>query len=681
MDEELLALLKEEIERRLAAFEADPSPSCSRSIAHALKGALGLAGEREVSEAFARIERRITAGDADAIEDLGALLQKLAELLREGRPLPTSTWPDPPADLRPSQGPDPMPSDYAAAVHDRIGRIDAALAGARDAEAARVVFREVHTIKGAALSVGDDLMAWFCHGLEEKLKAATNDAAAKLALDDVDAYRGVLAEIVDAPDHALETLKHMSGAPPRPSRPPLLAPLPLPPRRPAVDLPSESDLRGLADADTVRVSSGVLDGLFERAGQLGQLRAPLSGGAHRLQRAGNSARAIRHDVREALRMIGPPRPWGAPAAAIARLETCAARLLPLAELADTTSGQMTALSRRLAREGETLAATVQTLRTTPAATLLDRLAVSARSEAGRLGKLVNVTISGGDKPVDRRILDALVDPMRQLVRNAVAHGIELPDARVRSEKAAVGALRLFVAQRDGMLTIGVEDDGAGVDVSSVRARALERGLVSDAEAGCLDDHAVLSLLFSPGFSLKRDADLLAGRGVGLDLTLAAVQRMGGSVQLSSRPGLGLTATISVPAEASLVRVIWLECAADAFAMPVQHIRSIHRIEDWARPAASLRDLLEGCIDPDRAGPDRLVVEIVPALRVPTSTGPVGVAVEGVGSIDEVALRALPVLPRSMAPFGAGIVWADELRLSLDPLRLARSAAVAAPAVR
>lgn len=681
MDDELLALLKEEIERRLAAHEADPSPTSARAIAHALKGSLGLAGEREASEAFARIERRILGGDEHAIEDLGALLEKLAGLLREGRPLPTSTWPEPPIDLRPSQGPASLPADYPAAVHDRIRRIDAALAGARDAEAARVVFREVHTIKGAALSVGDDLMAWFCHGLEEKLKAATSDASAKVALDDVDAYRGILAEIVDAPDHALETLKHMSGAPPRPSRPPLLTPLPLPPRRPAVDLPSESDMRALAEAETVRVSSGVLDGLFERAGQLGQLRAPLSGGAHRLQRAGNSARAIRHDVREALRMIGPPRPWGAPAAAIARLETCAARLLPLAELADTTSGQMTALSRRLAREGETLAATVQALRTTLAATLLDRLAVSARSEAGRLGKLVNVTISGGDKPVDRRILDALVDPMRQLVRNAVAHGIELPDARARSGKGPAGSLRLFVAPRDGMLTIGVEDDGAGVDVSSVRSRALERGLITVAEAERLEDHAVLSLLFSPGFSLKRDADLLAGRGVGLDLTLAAVQRLGGSVHLSSRPGLGLTATISVPAEASLVRVLWLECAGDAFAIPVQHVRSIHRIEDWSAPMASLRTLLGGAIDPERAGADRFVVEVVPALGAPTSTGPVGIAVEGIGTIDEVALRALPVLPRSMAPFGAGIVWADELRLSLDPLKLARTAHASAPGAR
>ncbi|NUP11479.1 MAG: hypothetical protein HOW73_35995 [Polyangiaceae bacterium] len=670
MDPELLALISSEIERRVASLKDDPSITNARGIAHALKGALGLAGAREASEACGRIERRISARDPRAVTDLEELLTRLDALIREGRGLPASTWPEPPLDLRVGPTPASHPPDYASAVHDRLLRIDAALAGARDLEAARVVFREVHTIKGAALSVGDEVMAWFCHGLEERLKVVSTEDAAPRALENVDTYRGVLAEIVDAPEHALETLRLMSGAPvSRPSRAPLQTPLPLPPRRPALEIPTESDPRSLGEAETVRVSTGVLDGLFERAGQLGQLRAPLSGGSTSLQRAAHAAREVQRGVREALRMIGPPRPWGAPAAAIARLEECANGLLPLADLVDNAAGQMTNLSRRLSREGETLSAAVQSLRTTFAASLLERLAHSAQSEASRAGKSVNVAIAGGDKPVDRRILDALVDPLRQLVRNAVAHGIETPEARRAAGKAPIGALRLSIGQRAGLLIVTVEDDGAGVDQADVRRRALGIGLISPAEAGALDERSALSLLFYPGFSTRADADLLAGRGVGLDLTLAAVQRLGGTIELESRRGQGLTATILVPAEASLVRVLWLECGGDVFGIPVQHVGSIVRAADWDRPSASLCKLLADAIDVTKVREDRLVVEIMAA----PSSAPVALAVESVGSIEEVTLRALPLMVRAIGPFAAGIVWADDLRLSLDPLQLTRQA--------
>lgn len=666
MDPELLALLLEELDRRSAALTDDPSTGNARVIAHALKGALGLSGEREASEALGRIERRVVSDDPRAVDDLTAFLRRLRALLGEGKPL-QSSWPEPPSDLRaPSDGPT-YPSDYVEAVHDRLATVDAALARDRDVEAGRTVFREIHTIKGAALSVGDDVMAWFCHGLEERLRTVVTEEDARRALDDVDTYRGVLAEIVDAPAHALETLKLMSGAPSRPSRAPLATPLPLPPRRPALDLPSESEARGLSDAETVRVSTGVLDGLFERAGQLGQLRAPLSGEAMHLERAGRVARDLQRSVREALRMIGPPRPWGAPAAAISKLESCAEKLLPLADGVDATAAQMNNLSRRLSREGETLSAAVQSLRTTVAATLLERLAVSAQGEAGRLGKSVHVTIQGGDKPIDRRILDALVDPLRQLVRNAVAHGIETPEERIASGKPRTGELALTIVQRAGTLTVSVEDDGAGVDDMNVRRRALEIGLITSAEASALDEASVLSLLFYPGFSMRSEADLLAGRGVGLDLTLVAVQRLGGSIQLETRPGRGLTATVTVPAEASLVRVVWLECAGEVFGLPVQHVGKITEVNEWDKPSVSLCKVLEDAVEATRAGRDRLVVEVLASPAGPS----VGLGVEAIGSIDEVTLRALPLMVRAMGPFGAGILWADELRLSLDPIQLAR----------
>jgi two-component system chemotaxis sensor kinase CheA len=665
MDDELSELVRQELDRHTKSLADQPTVANARAIAHSMKGALGLVGAREPSEAFGRIERRLVAGDPRAQADLGELLGRLRSLLAEGRPLPASTWPLPPADLRAGLDESPHRAEYLAAVRDRLAKIDAALSTSRDEEAARAVFREVHTIKGAALAVGDDVMAWFCHGLEERLRSVADPPAARRALEEVDTYRGVLAEIVDEPEHALETLRLMSGTL-RPSRPPLRTPLPLPPRRPAVEVPSDSESRALGDAETVRVSIGVLEGLLERAGQLGQLRAPLSSGAVHLRRAGDGARGIERGIREALRMIGPPRPWGAPAAALSTLERCAAELAPLSERVDAASTQMTTLSRRLSREGEMLGATVQSLRTTPAAPHLERLAASARGEASRLGKVVEVVIAGGEKPIDRRILDGLIDPLRQIVRNAVAHGVEAPAARRAAHKAAGGTLRISVSQRAGLLTIAVEDDGAGVDDADVRQRAVERGLVTRAEADELDPRGALSLLFYPGFSLRSEADLLAGRGVGLDLALAAVQRLGGTIQLENAPGRGLAVSIVVPAEAAPVRVLWLECGGDPFGLPVQHVGRIARRADWPGPAASLATLLGGA---QGARAEPFVVEVRASPDGPSA----GVLVEGVGAIEEVTLRALPLMLRAIGPFGAAIVWADELRLSLDPIQIVSQA--------
>jgi chemotaxis protein histidine kinase CheA len=190
MDDELSELVRQELDRHTKSLADQPTVANARAIAHSMKGALGLVGAREPSEAFGRIERRLVAGDPRAQADLGELLGRLRSLLAEGRPLPASTWPLPPADLRAGLDESPHRAEYLAAVRDRLAKIDAALSTSRDEEAARAVFREVHTIKGAALAVGDDVMAWFCHGLEERLRSVADPPAARRALEEVDTYRG-----------------------------------------------------------------------------------------------------------------------------------------------------------------------------------------------------------------------------------------------------------------------------------------------------------------------------------------------------------------------------------------------------------------------------------------------------------------------------------------------------------
>lgn len=675
MDAELRALLLAEIDRRAAEIVASPTPAVARRVAHALKGALGLASEREASEAFARLERRLAAGEERSVDDLRELVTRLNSRLSEGQELPRSTWPEPPQDIRAGALDQQARADYAAAIRDRLARIDAQLAIDDPGHAAREIYRELHTMKGSALAVGDELMAWFCHGLEERVKAAKDDSSMRASLETIETYRGVLAEIVDAPDHALVTLRLMTGSAIRAPRAPLITPLPLPPRRPAVDMPTESDARALNDDGTVRVSSTVLDGLFERAGHLRQLQAPISGCAAELLVGGGTLRELQRDLKEALRLIGPPRPWGAPAAAISRIERCAARLLSTAGMVERSAGQKGGFASRLSREKEGLSAAISSLRTSFASALFERVAAAAQTEARREGKLVDVVVGGGDTPIDRRLVETLVEPMRQLARNAVVHGLEAPDARVQSGKSERGVLRLTAALRAGVLALTVADDGAGVEVDHVRLLARERGLLSDTTA---DDKEVLGLLFYPGLTLRPEADLHAGRGVGLDLTLAAVQRLGGTIELETVLGQGLTATVAVPAEGALVRVVWLGCAGQFFALPVHHTGDVRCIEDAPGVPRQLVDLLGKSVDKERAKPTRIAVEVVPPAGEANSAW---VAIEELGSIDEVALRALPPIVRATGPWSAGIIWADDLRFSLDPVRIANAARTGPESVR
>ncbi len=665
MDDELRELLLRELERHESALSSGATRQDARRIAHGMRGALALAEEREAAAAFGRLERRLLS-DEDAAEDaLRALVSRLVILLKEGRPMPASLWPEPPDDLRPSSIPPDLHGEYVAQARDRTAKIDSALE-LRDDDAVVEIYREVHTLKGAALAVGDELMAWFCHGLEERLRSARSDGNATEVLEEVRSLRAVLGEIADAPEHAIATLRVYARGSRRPSRPPLPSALPLPPPRPSFEVRTDTDAAGLSDEASVRVPRSALDALLERAAQLALLRSPLVANAASLGRGATIAADLERQVREALRLIGPPRPWGAPARAIQNLERCAAALGPLTGLVEGAAERVAAVGARMQRHSEQISSSVHALRTSQASSLFDRVAQSALTEAKREGKLVEVQVTGAETALDRRLVEALVEPLRQLARNAVVHGLEDPSARIAAGKPEIGVIRLGAASRAGSVVLTVSDDGAGVDAPAVRRHAVEIGLVPLEAVERLGDAALLTLLFYPGFSMRREVDLLAGRGVGLDLTLAAVHRLGGTIDLDSERGRGMTATVVLPAESGLVRVLWLGAGGAAFALPVEHVGRVELSSVCAEPVVPLASVVSGALARAPEAP-RLAVEVM-AIGTSRRFG-----VEWAGPVDEVALRPLPAFVRATGPWSSGVAWADDVRLGLDPLRLVQLA--------
>jgi chemotaxis protein histidine kinase CheA len=668
---DLRELLLEEVVRHARDCRAGLDLAVAKRVAHSLKGTFAVASEREVADSFARIERRLAAGDPDAFEDLQRLLTMIEMLLSERRPLPSSTWPEPPHDLAPTSLRVDAQQEYLDAVRDRLARIDAALSSALPPdERVREVYREIHAIKGAALSTGDEVMAWFCHGLEERLRRSRSREECSQALDEVATHRGILEEIATAPTHALASLRVRSSIPLRPSAAPL-APLPLPPRRPALDGARDSEGRGLGDG-TVRVSSAVLDGMFEGALQLSQLRAPLFASAGALV-AGRRELAQRgSQLREALRLIGPPRPWGAPARALELLGGFSDRIAPVCEDLDAIATTLDEVARKIAQDADELTARVHSLRTSPVESLFERAAASALAEARSQDREIVVERAGGELAVDRKLMEGLVDPLRQIVRNSVVHGIESPDARSRAGKSARGTLTLRASQELATLRIEVEDDGRGVDPQEVRTRAQANGLLPATTLASMTETEVVELLFFPGFSLRDHADLAAGRGVGLDLVHAAVERLGGTIHLQSRPGRGLLTTLTFPAEGSLTTVVWLKAGELVVAAPLRAVGRVFIATELAELADAKLEVPLATLAGRSAAPTggRLAVEIVPPLEAKAA---VLVWVDEVGKVEEVAVRQLPPLARLGGPYAAAVAHGDALRLVLDPVRVVQQA--------
>ncbi|QRK07943.1 response regulator [Archangium violaceum] len=211
------------------------------------------------------------------------------------------------------------------------------------------------------------------------------------------------------------------------------------------------------------------------------------------------------------------------------------------------------LSKDVHREGEQLALVAQVvrddlrdLRMVPASQMLEPLKRTVRELAARLGKDVDLVLAGGDVRIDRRIVDVLKDPLLHLVRNALDHGIEPTAERVAAGKGPRGTLTVRVEPRGTRLAVVVEDDGAGLSPENVKATAVRRGLLAEAEAAKLTDMQAARLVFEPGFSTREQVTETSGRGVGLDVVQTTATRLQGAVDISFEKGQGTRFTIDLP---------------------------------------------------------------------------------------------------------------------------------------
>ncbi len=221
---------------------------------------------------------------------------------------------------------------------------------------------------------------------------------------------------------------------------------------------------------------------------------------------------------------------------------------------------------------------VMKTRMQPIGRLFQKYPRIARDLARQLGKDVELVLAGEETEVDKTMIEDLADPLIHLIRNAVDHGVEMPEERAAAGKPTKSLVRLEARQEGDHIVLIIADDGKGMSAERIRAKAVEKGLISEEEANTLDERQSLSLILLPGFSTKTDISDVSGRGVGMDVVKTNIQKLNGSVEIRSEPGKGSVFLISLPLTLAILPVLLVLLGDQPFALPLSLVREILPID-------------------------------------------------------------------------------------------------------
>jgi two-component system chemotaxis sensor kinase CheA len=222
---------------------------------------------------------------------------------------------------------------------------------------------------------------------------------------------------------------------------------------------------------------------------------------------------------------------------------------------------------------------VMKIRMVPVEQLFRRFPRMVRDVAKQCGKEVELVMSGQDTDLDKSLLDVIAEPLTHLVRNAVGHGIETAEERIRSGKRARGIIHLTSYHQGNQVMVEIRDDGAGIDSRRVRTKALEKGLITPEEADQMSESEILELVFRPGFSTSNEITEVSGRGVGLDVVETVLHRLKGSVEIETRLGQGTTFRLKLPLTLAIIKALLFRVEQRLYAVPLNGVAEIARARE------------------------------------------------------------------------------------------------------
>jgi len=592
------------------------------------------------------------------------------------------------------------------------------------------IFRAAHTLKGAARAVGLVQVANLCHALESVLAALKRSAillspaligllyqGADLVRESLSVDSGSAGSVHT---QALQTLVgrleraavgtnffpqgEVEASPPTQSQPAAKTGA----NAGSVDHQYEIEPAGAFDESaakgdatvalrqTIRISVGKLDALLRQAEELISLKLSAAQhvteivtlasefAAHRMRDHRHSTAVNRNNAKSGTHHRSPPQ--HAPEAGYHEREAFAARI---AVMALSSRNDL----RQLTKAVDSLLESAKQVMIVPCATLLEPFHQFVRESSMESGKEVEFVIRGEELEIDRRIQEALKDALVHLVRNAIDHGIESPEIRAGAGKPKRGKLSIVISQHEsGRAEIAVSDDGTGIDITKVRRTSERLGLVPAEQANRLSDAEILALVFRSGFSTRQLVTDISGRGLGLAIVQEKVEKIGGSVSVSSIAGRSTNFKIDLPVALSSLRGVVVEVNRDLYILPTQYVERVARIARDELLMVQNQDMVK--ID---GKPMRLVwlanlLDLNPAplaadgwltLLVVTRAGQtIAFAVDAIQGEQEVLMKGLGpqlVLVRHIA--GASILPTGALALVLSVRDLMVTALSATPIAR
>jgi two-component system chemotaxis sensor kinase CheA len=320
-----------------------------------------------------------------------------------------------------------------------------------------------------------------------------------------------------------------------------------------------------------------------------------------------------------------------------------------------------------------------------------------RDLAAQLGKEVRLEMEGKETELDKTILEAIKDPLTHLVRNSVDHGIETPDIRAQRGKPRSGCLQLRAYHEGGQVNIEIIDDGAGLNLDRIRQKAVEKGIVTAEQTARLSDREAAQLILLPGFSTAEKVTSVSGRGVGMDVVKTNIEKIGGTLDLQSRPGQGTTINIKIPLTLAIIPALIVTSGGDRYAIPQVSLLELvrlggeevqHKIEYvHGAPVFRLRGKLLPLVDlaerlgmPGHSGltlnnAGESAVNIV-VLR--SNERQYGLVVEKVSDTEEIVVKPLSRQLKGLGEYAGTTIMGDgTVALILDVLGIAVSAGLTA----
>jgi len=265
---------------------------------------------------------------------------------------------------------------------------------------------------------------------------------------------------------------------------------------------------------------------------------------------------------------------------VGELVTVQARLSQTATLRE--DAELSAIAEEVERLTCELRDSALNIRMLPIGSTFSKFKRLVRDLSGELGKEIEMTTDGAETELDKTVIEKLNDPLVHLIRNSIDHGVELPEAREAAGKPRHGTVHLAAVHSGDSVLITIADDGAGLDKEAIRAKAVERGIIS---AGAeLSDKELFALIFAPGFSTAKKLSSVSGRGVGMDVVKRAIEALRGSIEITSVHGQGTRITVRIPLTLAIIESLLVKIGEDSFMLPLSLVDECIELtrEDVAR---------------------------------------------------------------------------------------------------